>query len=437
MLKVAKKFEESEQSLLPPSKEVNADDIADKSLSRAFVQPVTESKATTDLKTKKKKIPPSSKPKSPYKVRVILPNKQVTKTQHAEVTVATADATKSLKASELAKEQGNQPSTVEAKKVLDQNVEKDDEFMAMEEVAEEQSLEIPTVEQLLDEANKLNKAVQETLESPYDTESEIKVVKSFFTSHISELKDQTMHDSEEIADFHEGSDSDLQSMTDDDLRSVSGFYTIDSKENAVSKSDNIFKDDHASAEHLSLSDHMDHICEEVISLYSRLGDMESSIELPHVEAQVQKNLQAQLPTLHLKPMYKEINAFNKLESQRFVILQKELNTMATNSQHVQDLRVMFHDIVSLLEVVEIFKKANDEGEKWEKNNTAKEKDAQHPDQIKGEQISRINSADNVQGEQPLARGILNDEKALVVHNLEEKKEGTVSIDDDDLDKQPL
>ncbi|GKA23787.1 hypothetical protein Tco_0709820 [Tanacetum coccineum] len=167
-------------------------------------------------------------------------------------------------------------------------------------------------------------------------------------------------------------------------------------------------------------------------------------ELPHVEAQVQKNLHDQLPTLLLKPMYKEFNAFNKLESQRFVILRKELSkslhknikksirlkvrkgmkevqdkltyctdTVATNSQHVQDLRVMFHDMVSLLEAAEVFKKANAEGE----------------------------NADNVQREQPPAQGILNAEKALVVHNLEERKEGTVSMEDDstndDLDKQPL
>ncbi|GKA05389.1 hypothetical protein Tco_0684509 [Tanacetum coccineum] len=37
--------------------------------------------------------------------------------------------------------------------------------------------------------------------------------------------------------------------------------------------------------------------------------------------------------------------------------------------------------------------------------------------------------------------VINDEKSLVVHNPEEKKEGTVSMeddsDDDDLDKQPL
>ncbi|GKE60732.1 hypothetical protein Tco_1511099, partial [Tanacetum coccineum] len=95
-----------------PSGEVNANDTADKSLSRPFMYPVIQSKATTDLKTKKKKILPSSKPKSSYKL-------------------------------------------------LDQSVkkEKDAEFVAIDEGAKEQSLEFPIVEQLLDEADKLNKAV--------------------------------------------------------------------------------------------------------------------------------------------------------------------------------------------------------------------------------------------------------------------------------------
>nr|GEW88808.1 retrovirus-related Pol polyprotein from transposon TNT 1-94 [Tanacetum cinerariifolium] len=70
-------------------------------------------------KTKMKRIPPSSKPKSPHKVRVILPKKQVAKTQLANVTVATANATKSLIASELAEEQANQPSATKAEKVSD------------------------------------------------------------------------------------------------------------------------------------------------------------------------------------------------------------------------------------------------------------------------------------------------------------------------------
>ncbi|GJT43494.1 hypothetical protein Tco_0952209 [Tanacetum coccineum] len=79
---------------------VNAVVTTDKSLYRAQCRPITYSNAPTDLKIKMKKNPPSSKPKSPYKVRVILPKKQVVETQHAEVTVATADATQRLEASE-------------------------------------------------------------------------------------------------------------------------------------------------------------------------------------------------------------------------------------------------------------------------------------------------------------------------------------------------
>nr|GEV36551.1 hypothetical protein [Tanacetum cinerariifolium] len=102
MLKVAKLSQEPEQSLISPFGEVNDDDTADKSLSRAFEQPVTQLKAPTDLKTKKKKIPSSSRPKSPYKFRVILPKKQVVETQDTEVTMSVADAIKSLDAFELA-----------------------------------------------------------------------------------------------------------------------------------------------------------------------------------------------------------------------------------------------------------------------------------------------------------------------------------------------
>ncbi|GKE45353.1 hypothetical protein Tco_1472637 [Tanacetum coccineum] len=299
MLKVAKLFQEPEQSLIPPSREVNTDDTADKSLSRVFVQPVTQPKAPTDLKTKKKRIPPSSKPKSPHKVRVILLKKQVAETQHAEVTMAIADTTKILVASELAEEQVNQPSAAKTEKVLDQNVKtevKDAGFVAIETVAEEQYLEIPTVEQLLDEADKLNKDVQETPESPYDTESEIKVVKSFFTSHISELQDQIMHDSEETTDIQE--DSDYESMPEDDLRSVSEFEAADfddTQGNDVSHSDHIFQDDNAFAERLSLPDHMDHICEEVSSLHSKLRDMESFI-IHQVSAEIKSSFSALVTT---------------------------------------------------------------------------------------------------------------------------------------------
>ncbi|GKC88518.1 hypothetical protein Tco_1149167 [Tanacetum coccineum] len=60
MLKVAKLYQEPEQSLIPPSGKVNANDTADKSLSRASEQPVTQPKTPTDLKKNKKKILSSS-----------------------------------------------------------------------------------------------------------------------------------------------------------------------------------------------------------------------------------------------------------------------------------------------------------------------------------------------------------------------------------------
>nr|GFD50426.1 hypothetical protein [Tanacetum cinerariifolium] len=107
-----------------------------------------------------------------------------------------------------------------------------EKIVEMEEDAEDKAMEIPAVEQLLDEVDKQNKAVQETLESPYDTEFKIKVVKSYFTSQISKLQDQIMHDSDELADY--------ESILEDDLRSVLGFETADfddTQRNYVSRSD--------------------------------------------------------------------------------------------------------------------------------------------------------------------------------------------------------
>ncbi|GJS85935.1 retrovirus-related pol polyprotein from transposon TNT 1-94 [Tanacetum coccineum] len=209
MIKIAKLSEELEQSLLPPYGEVNADDTADKSLSRSSVQPVTQPKAPTAMKPRKKKIPSSTQ-------------------------------LKSIEALKLVEVQDNQLKAANTTEVPEKIVE-------VKEVVEEQSLEIPTFQQLLDEVNKHNKAIQETPESPYDTELKIKVLKSFLTSHFYELQDQAMNDSEETAEF-EVADSD------------------DTLDNEVSP-----------AKRLSLPDHMDHICEEVSSLHSKLREIESFI----------------------------------------------------------------------------------------------------------------------------------------------------------------
>nr|GEY55657.1 hypothetical protein [Tanacetum cinerariifolium] len=188
-------LERKMESLIPPSNEVNVDDTADKPLSRSSVQPVTQSKAPTDLKTKKNRILSSSKLESRYKVRVILLKKQVTKTQLAEVTVATTNVTKSLVSFELAEEQVYQPSTTEVKKVSKQQ----DHIM-------------------LD--SKENTSIQEDSDS--------------------DLKSMLDDDLRSIFGFEADDSND----------------TLDHK---VSQSDHISQDVNASSEHLRLPDHMDHI----------------------------------------------------------------------------------------------------------------------------------------------------------------------------------
>ncbi|GJZ76661.1 hypothetical protein Tco_0641333, partial [Tanacetum coccineum] len=93
MCTVANLSPEPIKSLIPPSGEVNADDSADKSSSETSVQPVTQPKAPTDKKPRKKKIPSSTKPKSSKQVRDVPPKKQVVETQPAEEPVATANIT--------------------------------------------------------------------------------------------------------------------------------------------------------------------------------------------------------------------------------------------------------------------------------------------------------------------------------------------------------
>ncbi|GJR19874.1 hypothetical protein Tco_0968401 [Tanacetum coccineum] len=116
MLQVAKKFDQPEKSLILPSVEVNVEDTIDKSLSMTTVHHVSQSKAKTNKRPKKKKIQSSSDPKVSKDVRVPSLKKLVAETQHVEETLATADATHGIHAYESEKELGNQPKTTEAKK---------------------------------------------------------------------------------------------------------------------------------------------------------------------------------------------------------------------------------------------------------------------------------------------------------------------------------
>ncbi|GJY53861.1 hypothetical protein Tco_0445525 [Tanacetum coccineum] len=260
MLKVAKLSEESKQSLIPPSEEL---------------------KAPTDLKTKKKRILPSFKPKSPYKVRVILLKKQVAETQHAEVTVATANITKSLEASELAEEQVNQPSAIEAEK----EEVKDARFVAMEEV---------TFKQIMDEFYFKTQGAQENAESPYDTKSKIKTIKSYQAATISGslfIHQSSSYDQDKDAKEGDASESlfGLRSMPNDDLASISGFKTQDSADHV---SEEGTKTLHASANKPAQSDPFGHLHAELGILNTNIDQLESNIS-----KKVAEDMKSSVPTI--------------------------------------------------------------------------------------------------------------------------------------------
>ncbi|GKE54448.1 hypothetical protein Tco_1489604, partial [Tanacetum coccineum] len=330
MLKVAKLSKEPEESLILPYEEVNAQESADKSQSGTSVQPLSQPKAPTAKKPKKKKIPSSTQLKVSNVSREMNPSSTTTYLQETKEIVVTAVPIQSLEASIMTEVQDNQLKAVDTTEVPEKIVEK-------EEVDEEQTLEIPTVAQLLDE---VNKAAQETPESPYDTKSEIKVVKSFFTSHLSELQDQTMNDYGESAGIQEDSDSDLQSMPNDDLRSVFGFEAADSNDthdNEVSHSAHTSQDDIASAERLSLPYHLNHICEEVSSLYSRLRNMESSI-IQTISDEIKSSLPAMITNALKEHLHGILSATLKdclpliVKESLFVTLQKELSKVIKSEE---------------------------------------------------------------------------------------------------------
>ncbi|GJT34311.1 hypothetical protein Tco_0924730 [Tanacetum coccineum] len=108
-------------------------------------------------------------------------------------------------------------------------------------------------------------------------------------------------------------DSGLQSMPDDDLASLSGFEAEDSEDEGALK--NILPQLLKDSIHQSVQESI----KEKLSLF---------------DAQVQQALQDQLPSIILKPMNKQFNVFNTLESRTFVTLQKELSKVIQNKMGV-------------------------------------------------------------------------------------------------------
>nr|GEV60226.1 hypothetical protein [Tanacetum cinerariifolium] len=142
-----------------------------RSLSRTSVQPITQPKALTAKKPRTKNIQSSTQPKVSNDSKEMNSSSTTTHLQATEELLVTADPIQSIETSKSAEVQENQHKAADTTDVLNTIVE---ENVKEKEDAKEHSLEIPTVKQLLKEVNKQNKAIQETLESPYDTNSEFK-----------------------------------------------------------------------------------------------------------------------------------------------------------------------------------------------------------------------------------------------------------------------
>ncbi|GKA07375.1 retrovirus-related pol polyprotein from transposon TNT 1-94 [Tanacetum coccineum] len=225
--KVAKLSPEPIKSLIHSSEDVNTDDTSDKSLSGTTLQLVTQSKAPTDKKTKRKRISTSTKPEPLKTVREYPPKEQATDSQPAKEPMVTVDITHSLGTSELAEEQGNQPKTTEAKKVHEHIIDEEVKGAGLCFMGD-----VP-FEQLMDEYDQKQSTIQEMHECPYDTESKIKVVKRF-QPHQTNDEDQItflgpIYD-ELDQRVEKPTDSNLHSMLDDEVESISGFEAADSNE---------------------------------------------------------------------------------------------------------------------------------------------------------------------------------------------------------------
>ncbi|GJY75366.1 hypothetical protein Tco_0480482 [Tanacetum coccineum] len=222
--------------------------------------------------------------------------------------------------------------------------------------------------------------------------------------------------------MEEPADFDLHSIPGDEVVSISGFGTDDSnEEGTVDNLTDEMTDLNTST--AKSSDPLGHLRKEIISLTTQVQRLESSITQKVAEKLeesvldlIDESLKATLPDLiseslklaiyeiiaesvkqTVKPMNRQFNAFNKLESSRFVTLQKELSkvlltkmgsfirmkvrkvikefldklTYSTqrvyqNYVHVQEMTTLMRDMVCLLDSASVFAKANAEGEKWEK-----------------------------------------------------------------------
>ncbi|GJS65564.1 hypothetical protein Tco_0680128 [Tanacetum coccineum] len=429
-------------SLLPPSGEANADDNTDKSSSGTSVQPVNQPKAPTDPKSKKKRITPSSKPKTSKLVRKLSSTKQVTESQPAEEPVATADTTHSLDASESAEKQGNQPKIVVAKngevKGYPQPTIKSESVLNTPNLVYTMCLHLgndtsangdpllhykftlSTSKFMYAHDYNVEEEVKEEDESPYDIESEIRVVKSPYDieseirvvkrfqppqmedeDHITFLGPVddametalTMFEVKTVYGFAvkeevklDKADFDLVSIPDDTIESVDGFDATDSDidDNIHSKpKDNLSKSEEAgldtSTDKTTDTEPLCHLRKETSSLSTKVHQLESSITQQvadkleeSIPSLVEETLKATLPGLlsgSLKTVMPQMIAESMQVRKGMEEVSSKVNYYAErldkNDLHTKEQVDLIKDMVHLLDSAQAFRKANAKGENFE------------------------------------------------------------------------
>ncbi|GKC62397.1 hypothetical protein Tco_1094995 [Tanacetum coccineum] len=403
---VAKLLKKPDESLILPSEEVNAEATADKSQSGTNVQPLSQPKALTATKSKKKKIPSSTQPKS------------------LEASVTAEVQVNQLKAADTTKTQRYLRKLLRKRRSLRNKLWR---FP-------------PSWMKLTKQPKKLHRApMTPTVDS--DDTNDNKVSHSAYTSQ--------------------------------------GI---------------------ASAERLSIPYHLDHICEEVSYLHSRLRTMKSFIvqivsdeiksslpamitnalqeQLPGILSAVSKQFaetEAQLNKKVVKQLNRQFNISHIAQSNRFVTLQKELSKviksevakkvqvvglegvredLQSQTKHIskysssfQDMQTQLQDVKDLLESAIIIDETV-EGEKKQKDINAIPAPTQGEHKT-AENITLLEPSSEIQGELdykestiPVFERKVNEESAMVLYNPEKDLVDLTtteqdSEDDDDLDKQPL
>nr|GEV01961.1 hypothetical protein [Tanacetum cinerariifolium] len=226
----------------------------------------------------------------------------------------------------------------------------------------------------MDEYDQKQHVVQEMHESPYDIESEIKVIKRF---QLTQMNDQDL-----IIFFGPVYDDVHQRRTEITAIEVS----LSQSEEATA--DNIL-DEMADLKAFSdkQSGPLGHLRADLFSLSNKVKILEYSIT-----KKVTKKLEESLP--RMEPLNKELNALNTVEIQRFEDLKKELlsairkkvgksvkkcvwkemdivkdcmsycgSILDKGDVNILELVNLMKDIVSLLDSASVFRKDNPEGER--------------------------------------------------------------------------